>query len=157
MPNPIIFLDVDGCLNDHSFDKVAESCTILRSCVIQLNRIIFEVNPKIVLSSAWRYMILMKAMSISGFEYMLRTHGVACTDRIIGTTNIDIKDGSERAMQVYQWIQQNKSKIGNYVIIDDMDFGYKKYNLNNFVQTDGKVGLTEKDADEAILYLTGRK
>lgn len=150
----ILLLDIDGVLNNHSFNPISQSNTILPRCVQQLNRIIYDTNCKIVICSSWRYMILMKAMTIKGFEYMLRTHGIACEDRIIDTTTFDIKDGSERAMQVEQWLNKNKSIVSHYCVLDDGDFPYRERGIN-FVRPDGKVGLTELEANRVILTLRG--
>jgi len=72
----VIFLDIDGVLNGHEFCEHAKSCGINPECVCELNRIIAATDAKIVLSSAWRYMVHGGALTLKGFEYMLRTHGV---------------------------------------------------------------------------------
>ena len=86
----VIFLDIDGVLNGHEYDPNAESCLIKQECITNLSKILTNSNVSVVVSSAWRYMISRKAMSISGFEYMLRTHGLAgIKGRIIGITRED--------------------------------------------------------------------
>ena len=86
----LVFLDMDGVLNGHQYMREAESCNICRPCVLQLNRIIRRTDCHIVLSSAWRYMVHGRAMTLSGFGYMLRTHGViGASMRMIGLTDPD--------------------------------------------------------------------
>lgn len=160
----LLFLDIDGCLNNHEFMAEAESCTICRSNVIQLNRIHRDTGSVVVLSSAWRYMIG-ENMSLQGFSYMLRTHGMSSGLKIVGTTirdeecahcGMEIECGedcyrcgipSTRADQVDRYLKDNPC---HYVIIDDCDFGFSK---DRFVKPDANIGLTEADADRAIAIL----
>jgi len=71
MKNNVLFLDIDGVLNGHDFDVAAQSTRIQYRCVRQLNRIIKATECKIVLCSAWRYMLLKRprhkpAMTLTG-------------------------------------------------------------------------------------------
>jgi hypothetical protein len=151
------------------------STSIQRECVEHLNRIIKETDAKIVLSSAWRYMILCGAMTCHGFEYMLRTHGI-CGAKIIGTTASD-EAIPERADQIKAWLsawkQVQKAErprpdevyllnladgklppVESYVVIDDDPMGIDGTSLKSrLVKTDGAVGLTAADADKAIKIL----
>jgi hypothetical protein len=148
----IIFLDIDGPLNMHIFDRVAGCCGIERKCVRELNRIIKATDAKIVLSSAWRYMIHGGAMTSSGFEYMLRTHG-ACTDlKIIGLTCRD-EELKTRGLQIQNWIDRHRHlKIKKYVVIDDdaFDIAHCRHPL---VKVGSKIGLTRWKANQAIAIL----
>ena len=143
----ILFFDIDGVLNDHKWNDVAKSCSIKKECVEEFNRIIHETDCKLVISSAWRYMIIGASMTLKGFEYMLRTHG--CTQKmdILDMTPSD-EDITHRADQIRAWID-NHSDIDRWVAVDDLklDLG------DNFVQTDEKVGLTAELADEIIRKL----
>lgn len=86
----ILFLDVDGVLNGHDFHEGAQSNTIRRNCIDQLSAILKATNCHVVLSSAWRYMILGNAMKLGGFEYLLRTHGcVGIAGKLHGITCAD--------------------------------------------------------------------
>lgn len=155
----IIFLDIDGCMNDHTYNKAAASTTILPRCVEQLNYILDETDGNIVLISAWRYMILKEAMTLRGFEYLLRTHVMHCVGRLIGYTNFDIDvKNPERAEQIKKWMNKNNFQpaINNYVILDDFNFYRGSILENNFIWIEGKIGLTKEDADSAIAILNGR-
>ena len=143
---PLIFLDIDGVLNGHQFDKKSQSNLIDIESVGWLNRIILHTDAKIVLSSAWRYMVLGGAMTLQGFEYMLRTHGVHCVDRLIGHTCSDEEIG-ERGGQITHWRYANGHK-GRYAVIDDMDLNIS--GVHPFVRTDGEVGLTFRDMRLAV-------
>lgn len=151
----LIFLDVDGCLNTMEFNDAAQSFTILPQCVTQLNRILEDTQAFIVLISSWRYLVLMGEMKLKGFEILLRSHGVACPDRLIGTTTFDIKDVHERPMQVAQWLQNTKFPVKNHVVLDDNpNQDWKKFNLKN-VLVNQSTGLTQETANKAILILKG--
>lgn len=83
----ILFLDVDGVLNGHDWHEGARSNTLRRPCIDQLSRILKETDCRVVLSSAWRYMVHCKALTCTGFEYLLRTHGaVGIVGKIVGVT-----------------------------------------------------------------------
>lgn len=151
--NSTLFLDVDGVLNDHTYNAVAESTTILPRCVKQLNRVLGETGCNIVLSSAWRYLVHNKAMKLVGFECLLRSHGVECKGKIVGLTRKDryVNDPTERGRQVFEYV--TKHKLEQWAVVDDLDLGFGGM---PFVQTDGKVGLTSADADKLIELLKWR-
>lgn len=174
---PIIFLDIDGVLNRHVFNREAGSGTIDPKCVKQLNRILRATGAKIVLSSAWRYMIHRRAMTLKGFDYLLRTHGVIA-DSVVGMTDVDercagcrhryqmVKDPIQkprtrcaqcwapmnRASQIWRWMTNNCDVAWKYIILDDMDMGCSLAKLK-IVLCDGRIGLTRRLADRAIEML----
>jgi len=158
----LIFMDVDGVLNDHErvpFSEMPANYTsITQRCVANFNRIILACEAVVVLSSSWRYLILNEHMSIHGFQTLLTSHGVR--GHLISHTRADAKldndDYEPRWMQIRDWLKEplnhkgQKVSIDRYCIIDDDPdaFGGRPG-----VQTNGAVGLTEKDADEAIAIL----
>lgn len=146
----ILFLDIDGVLNDHDFSDVSKSCSIKKSCVEQLNRIIITTQPSVVLSTAWRYMILGKAITTKGFEYMLRTHGVTSEINIIDITPSD-EEIRTRGEQISAWLSIHP-EIKKYAILDDMEISGHD---NNFVLVDGINGLTQIESDKVIEILNG--
>jgi hypothetical protein len=145
---PIIFLDIDGVLNNMSYNPSAESYTFDRQCVGYFNYLIEKLQPNIVISSAWRYMILQNHMSISGFRYLMQSHGVTSKINIVGITESDQRYPL-RAEAVLAYLQDNNLKDYPYIILDDNDFGFTNYNLP-FVQTNGKSGLTYKDCERVL-------
>ena len=176
----ILLLDLDGVVNDH---KVLESGHFgtKPECVKCLNHILKECSgTKIVITSAWRYIYLGGDMTLRGFEYLLLTHGVDCHERLLGFTEkdpenfyqenshkINPKDFDHgywkenglkwRKEQILDYLYQDSGTgyssfvehIDGYVIIDDLDLDFK----TNFVRTDGNVGLTMVDAENAIQIL----
>ena len=157
----ILFLDIDGVLNGHEWDDEAKSCNIRRECVKRLNRVVSATGCKIVVSSAWRYILLGGSMDHKGFGYMLRTHGLIAPGGsmhlIIGHTDPDAdppgSDG-ERARQILKWRIENFPE-SRYAVVDDDDDGFTLAGMP-VVITDGGKGLTDADADR-LIELLGRK
>ncbi len=162
----LVFLDIDGCLNDHGFDPDVLCGRIDTDKVQRLNRILRATDAKIVLSSAWRYIIFRREATLSGMEWLLRSHGVLA-GRLIGATWPDtmrrvVYNGNpatwpianERGEQIATWLRLNPW-YNAHVVIDDLDLGISAAG-HPFVQTDGKIGLTDDDAERAIEMLTER-
>jgi hypothetical protein len=159
VPRPLIFLDIDGVLNGHNFDDHPGvfSNPIDRECVEALNRLIVAVDPEIVLSSAWRYMIHGGAMTLVGFEYLLRTHGAMAQGRLVGYTARD-EEIQMRGEQIASWLRQHGPRP--YVVLDDggcvpgtdqwSDLGLS---VHPVVWTRGNVGLTDFEVAKAIEVL----
>lgn len=151
---PVLFLDVDGVLNGHDYDQIALSCTLRRSCVLELNRVIEATNCQIVLSSSWRYMVLGGAITLAGFAYLLRTHGVTAAIRIVGHTDGDaehrIKD--ERSAQIKAWLARHP-EITRYAVVDDMPEENDAFEGLPLVRTQHRDGLTADDANKLIRLL----
>jgi hypothetical protein len=180
----ILFLDVDGVLNGHDWHEGAQSNTLRHGCIDQLSRVLAETGCRIVLSSAWRYLIHGRAMTTRGFEALLRSHG-ACgvVNKIVGATCRDEEcshcghrhtkrkpaapnaDGyyvcrrcdrpSSRADQVSRWLREHGEVVCLGRYVVLDDSDYGFAAAGHpFVQTDGAYGLTAADADQVIALLT---
>lgn len=151
LPSCVLFLDVDGVLNGHDFDNSAQSNRVRPDCVERLNRVLDATDAQIVLSSAWRYMVLGGAMTLEGFGYMLRTHGVRA-GRLFGLTAKDENNGpDERGRLIRAWLAEHPH-VTRYAVVDDMQLGFEGMPV---VRTDGARGLTDSDADRLIELLRG--
>ena len=159
----IIFLDIDGVLNGHDWCEPAKSNRIRYQCIRELNRIIEATGAKIVLSSAWRYMIHGGAMTTTGFEYLFRTHG-SCGVRIIGVTKRDEDTpgydpskglGDVRSEQIRSWISDESLNIESFVILDD-EGEFDKELMPHLVKCDPGNGMLAEQADAAISILGER-
>lgn len=150
----VLFLDIDGVLNDHA--KHANGyCGTKPECVAEMNRVLAATGCKIVISSAWRYMVLCGSMTLNGLEQLLLTHGLACNGRLIGFTRRDVSaEVSDRGAQIREWLMLHGSDVERYAVVDDLDLGISECG-HPFVQTDGARGLTEADADR-LIELLGR-
>lgn len=154
----VLFLDIDGVLNNHVMNAHSESNTLLPECVEEFNRILLEVQPRVILSSAWRYMVSAGAMTLPGFAYMLRTHGVhkLISQLLYGVTRSD-EVLPTRGSQIRRWLDDSNavfSLVRSFVVLDDAPAGMC-FNpvADRLVKTDGNVGLTETDADRVIEML----
>lgn len=150
---PLIFLDIDGVLNDHSCHSRTRYCSTDKACIARLDRILVETDARIVLTSAWRYLVHGGSMTMEGLRNLLHSHWVDGS-RLIGITRRDVTDGiagvkprTDRGPQVTEWLRERV--MGDpflmqtpYVVIDDMDLEITT-SLHPFVRTDGSVGLTK--------------
>lgn len=138
----VVFLDIDGVLNGHEFDAGAQSNTIRRDCVLRFNRLLAESGASVVLSSAWRYMILGNAMTLGGFTYMLQTHGVAGL-KLIGHTVSD-EEIPDRGDQIKEWLSRHP-EVETFAVLDDL-----AVNVPFLVQTHSELGLIDEDVELAL-------
>lgn len=175
MSYPLIFLDVDGVLNAHEFDPGVRCGQIHREKVARLNRILRATDARIILSSAWRYMVHRGEATLKGMDWLFRSHGMLA-GRLVGITrpgamirgDYDGKPGSwplsdKRGGQIRHWMDEH-GEGRRYVVIDDggtadgtpdgewTDLGILAAG-HPVVWTDGKVGLTDADADRVIATL----
>lgn len=150
----LLFLDIDGVLNGHE-KNAAGVCGIRPDCAVQLNRVLEKTGCRLVITSAWRYLIHSGVMTRTGFERMLQTHGINAYERIEGLTRPDanLSDKHERGKQIRDYLQ-GKQLEAYAVVDDDGEIGIPEAG-HPFVKTDGKVGLTDADADRLIELLRG--
>ena len=174
---PLVFLDVDGVLNDHK-PHPNGYCAMVPDCVAWLSYVLLCVpDARIVLSSAWRYIVLSGDMSLKGFEYLLLIHGApyeTVHDRIVGyipsdeqtCQDLGILDvepllGSQGRQGILDpdWLRENGCDLRAvqiewyaqdrpFVVLDDLPLG-----VANLVQTDPEKGLTRRDALRAVSLL----
>ncbi len=156
----IIFLDIDGVLNDHTpmenrYNGTKPECV---SCFNRLLRVI--PDAKIVISSAWRYLMLRGDMTVKGFEMLLQTHGINCRDIVIGHTKADGPIEEEphhhdeperwrlaglrwRAEQIRTWVDEHKVK--SFIVLDDLDLS-----MDELYLVDGTKGLASADVPKIV-------
>lgn len=150
----LVFLDVDGVLNNHAYNDESESNTILRRCVREFNLLLKNTGAMYVVSSAWRYLVHGGGMSEVGLHCLLRTHGVM-KDRFHGITCSD-EVFSRRSLQIAAYLANHFIKHPPYVILDDLhpnDMGDSQ--IKYLVRTKGSVGLTKRDRLLAERILNG--
>ena len=128
-----IFLDIDGVLNNHT-PLNNGYCGIDRERAILFNGLLYD--SELVISSAWRYLVLNKYMTILGFENLLLTHGLKCHNKVKNITRQDRYIGEPREEQIKDYIILHKIK--DYVVLDDLDL-----KIDNFYKVNN--GLTEED------------
>lgn len=149
----IIFLDVDGILNEDTTPTRTKSRVMFidEEKLLRLKRIVDATGAKIVLSSTWRYdrndpehngdfMELQEAFRKVGLEFY-------------SYTPVDAA-GIRRGMEIKAWLGSHP-EVKRYIILDDELFDYAERGLlPRLVKTsfcDG--GLTEEHVQEAIEML----
>ncbi len=152
--NKIIFLDIDGVLNNlNHFKKInmgkASYTSVDKNCVKYLNYILDE-DTQVVISSTWRlgddsvYDICKKSLSDAGFIGNIhkdwRTKWLFKEDGIIPLP---------RGNEILEWLSRHP-EITNFVCLDDDDDFTKECNL---VKTCSNAGLTFIDALKAKAVL----
>ena len=157
MNKPVIFLDVDGVLNRCNKLENGYYGTE-KDCVEQFNRILTSTDSEFIVSSSWRYMVHEESMTNTGFANMLKTHGVLA-DRMIGITVRD-EDEKDRNKQIALKTKQLGDRA--YIAIDDSlsinrEFLYREASRCLVVMTDSRLGITARDADNAIDMIKIRK
>lgn len=158
----VLFLDIDGVLNDHSPHENGY-CGLQSDKLRWLDVIVSETGCKLVLASAWRYLILGGAMTATGFEYLLLIHGVgkATAASLVGylPEDVDPDDFHDRGKLARGWLDSVGRALGvtRAVALDDgvngMDFGYSANGIPA-VCPKSWLGLTEADARETIRLLS---
>ena len=105
-------------------------------CMVNLESIPVETGADIIVSSSWRRL---------GKETLIRVweHNGCCSRRLVGITPVE---NQSKRDAIEAWITTHPDD--RYVILDSEDL-----RLRNQVRTDPEVGLTLKDAREAISIL----
>jgi len=156
-----IFLDIDGVLNTHEeLHPDVMSGTLHTDKVDRLNRLMRNTGARLVISSAWRYLIHRGDMKLSGLDWLLRSHGVMA-HRLLGITRQDsIHDRkpwpNERGQQISDFLKTFTGTVGmpctGYVVIDDLDLGIREAK-HPLVLVDPGMGLTDDDVLQAECWL----
>lgn len=151
----IVFLDIDGVLNEESTPTRTKSRAIFidRDKLLRLKRIVDATGAQIVLSSTWRYdrddaryngdfLELQEAFHNVGLEFYSYTPEDAI--------------GIRRGMEIKAWLGLHP-EIDQFIILDDDLFDFEERGLlPRLIKTDfGDGGLTEARVQEAIALLMG--
>lgn len=149
----VIFLDVDGVLNNETTKAVAPSgyMGVMDSKVKLLKKIVDATGAKVVLSSDWR---ICDRNHDKDFKYLL--------NKLKYKGNIAIYDFTpdlsvfDRGHEIRDWIKRNQT-TKEYVVLDDIEFPdfYDGDFFNHVIITDYEIGLSQDDVDQAINILNG--
>lgn len=145
----ILFLDIDGVLNDPEFllaslnDGTWEE-NVDRRRVARVNRIVDETGARIVVCSDWRHLLPLRRL-----QEVLADRGLK--SRIFGRTPA-IRD-ADRGLECAAWIGCFKQQVTSFAVVDDRwDFRPIRH---RHVRTSAQLGLTQSDAERAIRLLRG--
>jgi len=139
----VIFLDIDGVLNNHEGLGKYGIHYIDADKVNLLKSIVFVTKADIVLSSTWR----IKHQDYIMVQSVLLSHGMVIYDVTPQTF------GGHRGHEIGQWLSSHSgSAIDKYAILDDdPDAGISRE--NSFFQTHINTGLTVRIAEKLIKHL----
>lgn len=160
--NKYLFLDIDGVLNSEEFyvemsqndrmNKIHKENPNMSGSMVyklsnfdpkaveRLNKILKETECKLVVSSSWRF--------DTDLEELFEIVGINAN--IFGITGIN--NTRYRGFEIKDYLDNTNSEVLSYCILDD-DCDMLPEQLNNFVHTDYRVGLTEDDVNKAIKIL----
>jgi hypothetical protein len=145
----VIFLDIDGVLNDAEPiqalpTRQSQWARLLDpERVSRLNDIIDATGAEVVLSSSWR-----QVHSLDDMQELLETRGFE--GRLVDETPIVDKTRGE---QIQAWLAMHRGEVERYIAIDDSPF-MEPLAEENRVKTSGRRGgITESERDEAIQKL----
>ena len=151
----VIFLDLDGVLNSHSYDRRRnwnELTAIDETRLPILKSIVDATGAKIVFSSTWRehWDKDLEKCDVDGV-YIVETfakYGLEIYDK---TPNLGIC--AERRDEIKSWLE-GAADIESFVIIDDYRYNWGEL-AKNFVKTNPNfgLGLEEEHAKIAIEIL----
>ena len=120
----IIFLDIDGVLNTGRYQDIQEKRDnksyfyhqfhFDNICMNNLKEIISEFNAYIVISSSWR----IEKDRIYWEKILNNFRKYNIEDRIIDKTP---SFSTIRGNEIKKWIEDNKDKVTNFIILDDED------------------------------------
>ena len=149
----IIYLDIDGVLNcETTTVSVGIYMGIEDEKMRLLAKIVQETDALIVLTSTWKDFWyrednkkeLQDALA-NHLDAKLNACGLSVFDKIVDQI-------FHRSAGILQWNSENKPE--SFVILDDNLFDYREAGLeDHLIRTDLSVGLTQKDAERAILIL----
>jgi len=152
MGHKLIFLDVDGVLNHHSFFSTYHGdehdpngrYPVDPAHVQRINDLRAACGAEIVLSSSWRY----DSIAIQRLKKLFPIMSI--------TPNIPYSENKNkcRGDEIALWLEQKDLLVvDSFVIIDD-DADMLKWQMPFFVHTSMQTGLTDEHCKKALQILT---
>lgn len=160
----VIFLDINGVLVTRSFwnqlkleNKKARGDDHYHlfdpTCVRNLEKLIEETGAKLVISSTWRYIGILKLRNLfKDRKISGEIIGLTTTERFEDSSSI--YSGESRGRQIQEYLDTHP-EIENYVIIDD-DADMMDCQLENFVNTKFDTGFNDEAFEKALKILKKR-
>ena len=159
----VIFLDVDGVLNDwHTTDSCAGYIGVDDDKIELLKQIIDATGAKIVLSSSWRVSMTRtneRRTELRGYlDKKLADHGLEVYSETPLYNPDDTYEREHRGWEIKQWRDQHKN-IDWWIVLDDEIFrDFYDYGVTeHLVLTNEWEGLTQRGVDRAIWMLENKQ
>ena len=127
--------------------------------VKNLAHIIDKTGADIVISSSWKFYGVAKLRKMWEIRNLpgtiLDITPNTVSDEMLLNVNLDEMElGVCRGNEIKEWLSRHKGEVSNYVIIDDFDDLLPEQE-NHTVLTDSLIGITNFDAEKAIVILNG--
>lgn len=138
----VLFLDVDGVLNNYDLIRTNGLDYIDQSMVRLIGIIVSRTGASVVLSSTWR----IKPKDTDMVSSSLGAQGIMLYSKTPVTSKI-------RAEEISMWLEENP-EVELYAILDDDEnagVGLEE----SFFQTDPEIGITPEIARKVISHLNG--
>lgn len=153
----ILFLDVDGVLNNPSTKWDDQHCGIDNEMLKYLKYIVLRTGCKIVLSTTWRLSENAKTVLL----HTLKTRAdLNIDDLVIGQTPSLKKHGGHRTHEIGEYLRLNayRFNVVSWCAVDDLslhkyDEFSRRFMSGHFVRTDKRVGLTPDNMMQCISKL----
>ena len=149
----IIFLDFDGVLNTEYYQgllqfqgkqwQVQYGAFFDPRAVRQLKRVIDTTDADIVVESSWKY------LGLEAMQELWRVRNLP--GRVIDITP-SLTDNASKGEEIAAWLSEYAMPDTRYVIIDD-EYVVLDSQIPYFILTNPYEGLTEEQADRAMLIL----
>lgn len=168
----VIFLDIDGVLNDDETYKKERTpegyCGVDEKYIRNLKYIVDQTGAEIVLSSDWRSEWHHNGIHGKDMFYLLdklKKYGLSIIDKTPG--HVKGKNHSGRGQEIAKYLKAHPG-ITDYVILDDNEFfdffddpikDHTEITVTNdpYGGYDYELGLTKDKAIEAVKILNGTK
>lgn len=153
----ILFLDVDGVLNNPSTKWDEYHCGIDDELLKYLKFIVMRSGCKIVLSTTWRLSENAKAVLM----HTLKTRAdLNIDDLVIGQTPSLKKHGGHRTHEIAAYLRANEYRFNvvSWCAVDDLslhkyDEFSRQFMRGHFVRTDKRIGITAENVMQCIAAL----
>ena len=156
----IIFLDIDGVLNNTSTQETFEEYYFVEDKKIELlKQLVVRTDAKLVLSSTWRegwYARERMENPSKSFQSAIRLF--EALEKKLSEYDLELlsytEDFGTRGEEIDLWLKSWKGEsIESFVILDDMYPEDLQLHQEYLVQTTESFGLTQEDVEEAVNML----
>ena len=165
LPQPIVFLDIDGVLLPFGDDvaDVPENHLFPDRCLAALSLLLAESGACIVLSSTWRAQPQYMQDIVNDFQRYAAAHGGPLGDINGFTRTTCPMTYSVRQLEIRTWLASGED-VGAWVALDDEPLlegkACQKHRAQfegHVVQTASHEGLTEEQAMRAVALLAKQR
>lgn len=161
----VIFLDIDGVLNSNFWNEthqleISNGELLEDEKVALLAKIVRETNAAIVLHSAWRFWFNGNLQPIrkeaENLIKLFKKYNISIYDKTPDLSDDEIKRTKKfsliKAKEIITWLAGQR-EVESFLVLDDLDLHDEEITKYQ-IRTDSAVGLTEKEVELAIRFLS---